>query len=119
MRRGIDVKGLPIFLLAGQLAAVDPRLFQTVAIHRITPLHPRPLSHPQKKRGAPPPSCSEKTCRPTSVKARRHPAWGTLFLVKAVREFRDDLVGRVRALSLVLSSVLVVVAAGFWFVQLV
>jgi len=39
--------------------------------------------------------------------------------VKTVREFRDDLVGRVRALNLVLSSVLVVVAAGFWFVQLV
>ena len=45
--------------------------------------------------------------------------WGTLSVVKAVREYRDDLVGRVRGLNLVLSCVLVLVGGGFWFVQLV
>jgi penicillin-binding protein 2 len=39
--------------------------------------------------------------------------------VKTVREFRDELVGRVRALSLLVSCVLVLVGTGFWFVQLV
>jgi penicillin-binding protein 2 len=36
-----------------------------------------------------------------------------------VREHRDDLVARVRLLSLVVTSLIVVIAVGFWFVQLV
>src|SRR5512147_2019248 len=36
-----------------------------------------------------------------------------------VREHRDDLVTRVRFLSLVVTGLIVVIGVGFWFVQLV
>lgn len=39
--------------------------------------------------------------------------------MKTVREFRDELVVRVRALSVLVSCVLVLVGTAFWFVQLV
>lgn len=39
--------------------------------------------------------------------------------MKVVREHRDDLVQRVRLLAGVVSGVLVLIAAGFWFVQIV
>lgn len=39
--------------------------------------------------------------------------------MQMVREHRDDLVARVRLLSLVVTGLIVVIAVGFWFVQLV
>jgi penicillin-binding protein 2 len=39
--------------------------------------------------------------------------------MKVVREHRDDLIQRVRLLAGVVSGVLVLIAAGFWFVQIV
>ena len=39
--------------------------------------------------------------------------------MRVVREHRDDLISRVRILSAVVTGLLVVLAAGFWFVQLV
>jgi len=39
--------------------------------------------------------------------------------MRVVREHRDDLVSRVRVMSAVVTGVLAVIAAGFWFVQLV
>lgn len=39
--------------------------------------------------------------------------------MQVVREHRDDLVGRVRVLTAVASGLLVAIATGFWFVQLV
>jgi penicillin-binding protein 2 len=39
--------------------------------------------------------------------------------MQVVREHRDDLVTRVRVLTVVVSGLLVVIATGFWFVQLV
>jgi len=39
--------------------------------------------------------------------------------MQVVREHRDDLVNRVRVLSAVVTGLLVAIAAGFWFVQLV
>ncbi|HEY2740049.1 MAG TPA: penicillin-binding protein 2 [Thermoanaerobaculia bacterium] len=39
--------------------------------------------------------------------------------MQVVREHRDDLIVRVRILSTVITGVLVVIAIGFWFVQLV
>src|SRR5262245_65116841 len=39
--------------------------------------------------------------------------------MQVVREFRDELVGRVRLLSMVVSALLVAIATGFWFVQVV
>ncbi len=39
--------------------------------------------------------------------------------MQVVREHRDDLVGRVRVLTAVVTGVLVAIAAGFWFTQLV
>ncbi|HVT60005.1 MAG TPA: penicillin-binding protein 2 [Thermoanaerobaculia bacterium] len=38
--------------------------------------------------------------------------------MKVVREYRDDLVGRVRVLAAAISGLLVAVGAGFWFVQI-
>src|SRR5437763_6839102 len=39
--------------------------------------------------------------------------------MQVVREHRDDLVSRVRVLTAVVTGVLVAIATGFWFVQLV
>jgi penicillin-binding protein 2 len=39
--------------------------------------------------------------------------------MKMVREYRDDLVQRVRLLAYVVSGLLVLIAGGFWFVQIV
>jgi penicillin-binding protein 2 len=39
--------------------------------------------------------------------------------MQMVREHRDDLVARVRLLSVVVTGLIVVIAVGFWFVQLV
>jgi penicillin-binding protein 2 len=39
--------------------------------------------------------------------------------MRVVREHRDDLISRVRILSAVVSGLLVVIATGFWFIQLV
>jgi penicillin-binding protein 2 len=39
--------------------------------------------------------------------------------MRAVREYRTELVGRVRTLTLLVAAALVAIAAGFWFVQLV
>jgi len=39
--------------------------------------------------------------------------------MRVVREHRDDLINRVRILSAVVTGILVVIATGFWFVQLV
>src|SRR3954454_14818827 len=39
--------------------------------------------------------------------------------MRVVREHRDDLITRVRILSAVVTGILVVIATGFWFVQLV
>ncbi|HKI01827.1 MAG TPA: penicillin-binding protein 2 [Thermoanaerobaculia bacterium] len=39
--------------------------------------------------------------------------------MQVVREHRDDLVGRVRLLTTLVTGVLVAIATGFWFVQLV
>jgi penicillin-binding protein 2 len=39
--------------------------------------------------------------------------------MRVVREHRDDLITRVRILSAVVSGLIVVIATGFWFVQLV
>ena len=39
--------------------------------------------------------------------------------MQVVREHRDDLVGRVRVLTAVVTGVLVAIATGFWFTQLV
>src|SRR5215210_7252387 len=39
--------------------------------------------------------------------------------MQVVREHRDDLVGRVRILTALVTGVLVAIATGFWFVQLV
>src|SRR3954454_2597573 len=39
--------------------------------------------------------------------------------MRVVREHRDELITRVRVLSAVVSGLLVVIATGFWFVQLV
>ena len=40
-------------------------------------------------------------------------------MMQVVREHRDDLVGRVRVLTTVVTALLVAIATGFWFVQLV
>ncbi len=40
-------------------------------------------------------------------------------MMQVVREHRDDLVNRVRVLTAVVTGLLVAIAAGFWFVQLV
>src|SRR4029450_7234172 len=39
--------------------------------------------------------------------------------MQMVREHRDDLVSRIRVLTAVASGLLVAIATGFWFVQLV
>lgn len=39
--------------------------------------------------------------------------------MQVVREHRDDLAGRIRVLTAVVTGLLVVIAAGFWFAQLV
>src|SRR5215210_233350 len=39
--------------------------------------------------------------------------------MQVVREHRDDLVGRVRVLTALVTGLLVAIATGFWFVQLV
>jgi penicillin-binding protein 2 len=39
--------------------------------------------------------------------------------MQVVREFRDELVGRVRLMSMVVGGLLVAIATGFWFVQVV
>jgi penicillin-binding protein 2 len=39
--------------------------------------------------------------------------------MKVVREYRDDLVQRVRLLTYTVAALLVLIAAGFWFVQIV
>lgn len=39
--------------------------------------------------------------------------------MQVVREYRDELVGRVRLMSMVVSGLLVAIATGFWFVQIV
>src|SRR3954468_14201512 len=39
--------------------------------------------------------------------------------MQVVREHRDDLVGRVRVLTAIVTGVLVLIASGFWFTQLV
>src|SRR3954469_18815933 len=39
--------------------------------------------------------------------------------MQVVREHRDDLVGRVRVLTILVTTVLVMIATGFWFAQLV
>src|SRR5258706_12102233 len=39
--------------------------------------------------------------------------------MQVVREHREDLVGRVRVLTVVVTTLLVMIATGFWFAQLV
>src|SRR3954462_6767958 len=39
--------------------------------------------------------------------------------MQVVREHRDDLVGRVRVLTIMVTTLLVMIATGFWFAQLV
>src|SRR6476469_5933245 len=39
--------------------------------------------------------------------------------MQVVREHRDDLVGRVRVLTILVTTLLVMIATGFWFAQLV
>src|ERR1700681_1544997 len=39
--------------------------------------------------------------------------------MQVVREHRDDLVGRVRVLTVAVTTLLVMIATGFWFAQLV
>src|SRR5215467_15260320 len=39
--------------------------------------------------------------------------------MQVVREHRDDLIGRVRVLTIVVTSLLVMISTGFWFVQMV
>ena len=39
--------------------------------------------------------------------------------MQVVREHRDDLIGRVRVMTAVVTGLLVAIATGFWFVQLV
>src|SRR6478672_7214993 len=39
--------------------------------------------------------------------------------MQVVREHRDDLVGRVRVLTAIVTGLLVAIATGFWFVQVV
>jgi penicillin-binding protein 2 len=43
--------------------------------------------------------------------------WGEA-MTQVVREYRDDLVGRVRILAALVTGVLVLIASGFWFVQI-
>src|SRR5580698_6728909 len=38
--------------------------------------------------------------------------------MQVVREYRDDLVGRVRLLAAAVTGLLVLIASGFWFVQI-
>lgn len=39
--------------------------------------------------------------------------------MQVVREFRDELIGRVRLMSTIVAGLLVAIATGFWFVQIV